>query len=255
MSRPLNRITPLRWRACPSSVRNKVDFPTPLRPSSAKDEPAASEKPISSMMVESPYPAQSDSTWSRPCLLVIVVAQIDPTHIGIGGDLLRHALPKQLAGDKNRYFLRETEHEFHVVLDEQHGDIPRQIFDRGEQRLAILRRNACRRFVQQQDFWARRQSQNDFSQPLLSIGQFTHLAIGNAGQSKTLQKFPGLLRLGPAPRQQAGWIAQQSFAPANRQYHGLERGEAWENGGHLKRPRQALPDPLSRRHPCDFLAV
>src|SRR3979411_571402 len=99
MSRPLNWMVPLRWRACPSSVRNKVDFPTPLRPSSAKDEPAASEKPISSMMMESPYPAHSDSTWSRAGLLVIVIAQIDPTHIGIGGDLRRRSLAKQLAGD------------------------------------------------------------------------------------------------------------------------------------------------------------
>src|SRR2546428_484151 len=51
--------------------------------------------------------------------------QIDPLHLGVGLDLLRRPLGDDVAPVHHGDPLREPQHDLHVVLDQQDGDIPR----------------------------------------------------------------------------------------------------------------------------------
>ena len=57
--------------------------------------------------------------WMRP-------AEIDLAHARVGRDLLRRALDQNLAPHHDDDARGEAEHDVHVVLDEQHGDVLRQ---------------------------------------------------------------------------------------------------------------------------------
>ena len=71
--------------------------------------------------------------------------------------------------------LAKPEHEVHVVLDEQHRDVLRQVVDRGEQLGALVARHAGGRLVEQQHLGLGRERERDFEQPLLAVGELAGL--------------------------------------------------------------------------------
>ena len=62
------------------------------------------------------------------------------------------------------------------MLDEQHGDVLRQVGDGGEQLGALLARHAGGRLVEQQHLGLGRERQRDLQQPLLAVGELAGLA-------------------------------------------------------------------------------
>src|SRR5882672_11206082 len=126
-SPPRQRSAPRCTRVNPNSVTSSVVLPTPLRPSSARLSPSRSVNEMSSSTTEAPYPAVTPSSASRSAMLRL--AEIDLLDARIPGDLLRRAFRQHLATDEYGDAFGEAEHEIHVVLDEQHGHIPRQLRD------------------------------------------------------------------------------------------------------------------------------
>src|SRR5438093_3377365 len=130
-------------------VSSSVLFPTPLRPSTARLPFSGTSSETASSTTASPYPARTALSASSGSAMA-PSAEIDLAHARIGGDLLRRALGEDAAADHDDDPAREPEHDVHVVLDEQHGDVGGEPRDRGEQAGALVARHARRRLVEQE---------------------------------------------------------------------------------------------------------
>src|SRR5271156_6862581 len=99
------------------------------------------------------------------------VAEIDRFDPRIARDLLWCAVEQQPAIDKNRDAIGEREHEVHVMLDQENGDLRRQFGDGGKKLLTLRVRYAGRRLVEQQHLRPASKGERDFEEALLAVGQ------------------------------------------------------------------------------------
>src|SRR5262245_34914857 len=127
---------------------SSVVLPAPLRPRTATLPPASRPNVTSSTTTASPYPAVTAST--RNSSGMVGLAEVELAHLGVGGDVGGRALGDDAAGREHRDPLRESEHERHVVLDEQDGHLGGQAFEALEQAAALRERDAGGRLVEQQ---------------------------------------------------------------------------------------------------------
>src|SRR5262245_32563943 len=137
MSRPRQTMAPRLTRVKPMMVRRSVDLPTPLRPSTARLPPFATASVMPSSTTASPQPARTSlsasnaSAMSRP-------TEIDLAHARVGGDFLGRTLQQNPPSDHHDDAMCKTEHDVHVVLDEQHRDLLREVGDDREQLGTLL---------------------------------------------------------------------------------------------------------------------
>ena len=108
---------------------------------------------------------------------------------------MRRALHQHPAADHHDDARGEAEHQLHVVLDEQHGDVAREAGDGGEQFRALLARHAGRRLVEQQHLRPGRQRQRDFEKALLAVGQFARRAVANRAELQRGENVVSLVDL------------------------------------------------------------
>src|SRR3989442_7105606 len=129
-------------------VRSSVLLPTPLRPRMATLPfcGTASETPSSTMA--SPYPARMSRSSS-------IFPEIHLAHARIEADLVGRAFDQDPPADHHDDAAGEAEHHVHVVLDEEHGELAREIRDHGEELGALALRHAGGRLIQQQHARAR----------------------------------------------------------------------------------------------------
>src|SRR5499433_3155703 len=76
--------------------------------------------------------------------------EIDLAHARAGGDFLGRTLQQNPSSDHHDDAMCKTEHDVHVVLDEQHRDLLREAGDDREYLGALLLRHTGRRLVEQQ---------------------------------------------------------------------------------------------------------
>src|SRR3569623_3175939 len=119
------------------AVASSVDLPTPLRPMIDTVSPGASVKRTSSSTTVSPYPARTLSNWSAGSAMVVRLAEIHFPHLFVASDLLGRALCENRAGHQHGYLAREAEHDVHVVLDDQDGDVAIETRDDVEDKLRL----------------------------------------------------------------------------------------------------------------------
>src|SRR5882762_1725848 len=82
-------------------------------------------------------------------------AEVHLAHARVGTDLLRRAVHEDVAADHDDDAAREAEHDVHVVLDEEHGEVLRKARDRREKLCALVLRHAGGRLVEQKHARAR----------------------------------------------------------------------------------------------------
>src|SRR5207247_5725843 len=120
MSAPRHVIWPRPTSAKPMMVSRRVDFPTPLRPSTARRPCSGTSNEMSSSTTASPYPertflsASSGSAMARS-------AEIHLAHARIGGDPVRLALHQDPAAGHADDPAREPEHHVHVLREAKPG--------------------------------------------------------------------------------------------------------------------------------------
>src|SRR5438874_8251285 len=116
-------------------VRRSVLLPTPFLPSTAKlpSRGSVSETPSSTMA--SPYPARTSRSSS-------MFSQVYLAHARIAADLVGRPLDEYPSTDHDDDAAGETKHDIHVVLDEQHGQLAREIGDDREELGALVLRHA-----------------------------------------------------------------------------------------------------------------
>src|SRR5262249_40371251 len=149
MSWPRQAIAPRLTRVKPMMVRSSVDLPTPLRPRTARLPPSATVSVMPSSTTASTYPARTASSASSVSATA-GPAQINLAHARLGGDFFRRALDQDAPCRHHDDAAGETEHHVHVVLDEQHRNVAREIGDDGKQLGAFALRHSRRRLVEQE---------------------------------------------------------------------------------------------------------
>ena len=106
-------------------------------------------------------------------------------------DLVRGALGDLLAVVEHRDSLADAHDDFHVVLDEQHGE-SELLLDESDQlhQLDFLGRvHPGGRFVEQEQLWPCGERANDFEPALIAVGQRTAGRIALCRQTKDLQQL------------------------------------------------------------------
>ena len=136
------RSIPARWRVTPTSVVSSVVLPVPLRPSSASDSTLA-EREADVVDDDRLAVAGAQALARAAGQAWLASPEIDGLDLRIAGDLVGRALDEQRAVDQHRDARGEAEHEIHVVLDQQHGDVGGQRRERVED-LAATRSPARR---------------------------------------------------------------------------------------------------------------
>src|SRR5215475_7334785 len=103
----------------PMTVASSVVFPTPFRPSTASELRSGSANATSSRTTVSPYPARTPTRLSASTM---PLPEIHLVHAPVGADLGGRPLAQHLALHQHRDPPRETEHDVHVVLDDEDPD-------------------------------------------------------------------------------------------------------------------------------------
>src|SRR3954452_11535426 len=148
MSCPASRMAPPNRLVMPTIELISVVLPVPLRPSSASTWPSASESDMPESTTASPYPARKPLMARRSGIGRL--AEIDRLDLGIARHFFRRAFDQHGAIDQDRNPVGEREYQVHVVLNQQHRDIPRQGADRRQDIVALALGHAGGRLVEQQ---------------------------------------------------------------------------------------------------------
>src|SRR6266516_1944951 len=148
-------------------VARSVVFPTPFRPSTASAPRSGSSNATSSRTTVSPYPARTSRRRSALYDMALL-PEIDLMHASVLGELLRRHLDQHCALHQHGDALREAEHEVHVVLDDQDGDVPGQIVEHLEDAVRFDRGDARGRLVEEQHPGIQAERDRDFDQALLA---------------------------------------------------------------------------------------
>src|SRR3954471_18105791 len=135
------------WKVVwPMIVARSVVLPTPLRPSTASEPRSGTASATSSRMTVCPAPARSADRRNASAMRF---TKVYGAHTPIGPDFLRRAFHQHLALHEDRNAPREAEHEVHVVLDDQDGDVTGKAAEHFQDASRVMRRDACRGFVEQ----------------------------------------------------------------------------------------------------------
>ena len=110
----------------------------------------------------------------------------------IARHLVRRALDQQRAVDQHRNAVGEREHQIHVVLDQEHGDVARQGRHRGEDIVALAFGNAGGGLVQQQHARFGGNRDRDLEQALLAVRQCRGELVHDVEQMEARQIFRDL---------------------------------------------------------------
>src|SRR5579872_1509267 len=187
----------------PMTVDSSVVLPTPFLPITLMHSPGARLSSMSSITTVSPYPAETPCRRSalammghlmRPLVRPLAgLTEIDFAHPLIGFDLARRSLGEYGAADHHSDPVGETEHHIHVVLDDQHGDVLRQLIDGIEDDVAFGARYAGGRFVEQQHIRFQADGDGELDEALAAIGQFRYAVARHVGKLEHLQQPPRLV--------------------------------------------------------------
>src|ERR1700722_8465656 len=124
ISSPPRVMVPPNRLVTPTIELTKVVLPVPLRPNSASTWLSGRRSDMPCKTTASPYPERSPSMHRRSGIGGL--AEIDRFHPCVARHFVRRTLDQHRAIDQHRNPVGETEHQIHVVLDQQHRDVARQ---------------------------------------------------------------------------------------------------------------------------------
>ena len=151
--------------------------------------------------------------------------------------------------------LREPENDVHVVLDDQHRDIRVERGHHIEDEMALRRRHAGGRLVEQQHARLLRERDGDFHQPLAAIGQFAHQLQRIVDQPQRVEMIERLVKNDPAAADRPPHIVGMAVTLADAHADVFQHREPAEQLVDLEGAREAAPRAFGLTHVCDVLAV
>src|SRR5262245_47342605 len=97
------------------------------------------------------------------------LAEIDGPDVGVGGDL--SGTPGGEAGAAHHHgdLFREPEHQVHVVIDDEHADVPGQAVERVEDDVALRAGYARRGLVEEQHRRLQAEGDGELDQSLTAV--------------------------------------------------------------------------------------
>src|ERR1041384_8812574 len=139
-SLPRKRIEPARWPRMPMIARSVVVLPAPLRPRRVATSPSSTVKSIPCSTCDSPYQACSPAISSNgaPAESRMTGAHIGFDDLRVGRDRGVIALGEDAAARQDGDRLRQIGDDRQIVLDHQHGAVPRGIADETRDAADIL---------------------------------------------------------------------------------------------------------------------
>src|SRR5215470_2843338 len=153
-SKPSNSMVPRLRRVSPMIARSVVVLPTPLRPSSAAHSPGFTSRLTPCRICSLPIWTCTSSSLSMrlflDVVLVLLAAEIGLAHALVGGDLRRTAGGKNCALRHHGDVVGDSEHDLHVVLDNDDVDDARQLANLADRALSLGRAHSAGRLVEQQ---------------------------------------------------------------------------------------------------------
>ena len=174
--------------------------------------------------------------------------EIDRAHVGVGANLLRRAFGEDRAAHQHGDALGEAEHEVHVVLDDEHGDVLRQRVDGVEDDVALGARHAGGRLVEQQHLGLQAERDRDLDQALAAIGQLRDALLRRrprASAFRAAASTSSITSRALAGRPQHG--RRRADALGDRDVDVLQHREAAEQPVDLEGARDAELDALGLR--------
>ena len=119
-------------------------------------------------------------------------AGIDLLHARVGAHLVGRAGHQHLALVHHGDALREAEHAVDVVLDDQHRDVGGDVLDQVGDALALGRREAGERLVEQQHLRLGAERDAEIDQALPAIGELAALDVLDAFEAEEADQLRGL---------------------------------------------------------------
>ena len=181
--------------------------------------------------------------------------EIDGAHLRVGHDLIGRALCEHRALHQHGDLPGEAEHDVHVVLDDQHGDVGIERSDDVENEMAFRRRHAGRRLVEQQHARLLRKRDGDFDQALAPIWQFAHQLERIIDEPQRLQVIERLVDHRTLGASRAPQIVAVAVALADRHAEIFQHRQPAKQLVDLEGARQPAPRALRLARCGDVLAV
>ena len=157
--------------------------------------------------------------------------------------------------DQHRNPVGEGEHQIHVVLDQQHGDIARQCRYGGENIVALAFGNAGSGLVEQQHPRFGGDGDRDLQQALLAIGQRRGRFVHDVEQPEPRQVLRDLGIDVVARAHGSPPVAAAAEPFRYRKANGLERRQIGVELVDLEGARQAAQHPCVNRQIGDVVAL
>lgn len=152
----------------------------------------------------------------------------------IAGDIIRRAVENDGAGGQNDDALGKTEDQIHVVFDHQDREVGWQPVKRLFDARGFRGRHAGGRFVEQEDFRAKRHGKRDLDQPLLAISDFAHLCFSEGREAKRAENVAGFAHHGRHGTVTAENPAGLAFTLENGERHVLLWRHVLKQPGNLE---------------------
>src|SRR5580765_4085014 len=188
---PPSITSPLCGVVCPITVASSVLLPTPFRPMTLMQSPRSRARLTSSSTTVSPYPAMTCR--SSSALAMGGLPEVDRSHVGIGPDLAWASAGEHRSVHQHGDLRSESEHEGHVVIDDEHADVPGQAVDGVEDDVALRAGHAGRGLVEEQDLRLQAQRDRELDQALAAVGQLGDAVLGVVRKLQGLQQMHRLL--------------------------------------------------------------
>src|SRR6267378_170111 len=170
---------------------------------------------------------------------MVLLAEIDLVHAPVPGDLLRRPLDQDLALHEHGDALREAEHEVHVVLDDEDGDVLGQIVQHLQDAVRFQRRHARGGLVEEQHAGLQPERDRDFDQALLAVGEVEDANARVLGETERREQLHALLAHVAVRARRAQHAPRDPTALSHRERHVVEHRKAAEEGVDLESPSQA----------------
>jgi hypothetical protein len=157
---------------------------------------------------------------------------------------------------QNRDVVSELEHHFHVVLDQQHAEIPgnEHALENLHRAIGLLQREALGRLVEHEQPRLLRDRHGHFEQALVAVREERRADIGKTRKPQMLERLIGGCRGARDHMPPANKPPTLTFACLRGDADILTRGERRKDVAELERARDALECHRMHRQPGNVLA-
>src|SRR5882672_9351143 len=184
-----------------------------------------------------------------------LLAEIDLVYAFVLADLIGRALDEHFALHQHGDALRKSEHEIHVVLDDEDRDLPGQLVEHLQDTVRFQRRHARGRFIEEQHPRLQAQGDRDLDQALLAVGQVENALSGISGEPESREQLQAFVTNVGVRARCAQHLRGHATALGHCERDVVEHGETAEKRVDLERPTQPALDAIGLTQSGDVLSA